>query len=84
MFIACLLFFLATMSMVCISRHMGLLWVAIEATTLVSAPLISFHKHHRSLEATWKYLLICSVGIAVALGNYFKAFAAHRSLPVTG
>lgn len=77
-FIACLLFFLATMSMVCISRHMGLLWVAIEATTLVSAPLISFHKHHRSLEATWKYLLICSVGIAIALlGNYFLAFAAH-------
>ncbi len=80
-FIACLLFFLATMSMVCISRHMGLLWVAIEATTLVSAPLISFHKHHRSLEATWKYLLICSVGIAVALlGNYFMAFAAHQEV----
>ncbi len=78
-FAACLLFFLAAMSLVCISRHMGLLWVAVEATTLVSAPLISFHKHHRSLEATWKYLLICSVGIAVALlGNYFLAFAAHR------
>jgi hydrogenase-4 component F len=54
------------------------LWVAVEATTLVSAPLISFHRHHRSLEATWKYLLICSVGIAVALlGNYFLAFAGH-------
>jgi hydrogenase-4 component F len=80
-FISCLLFFLATMSLVCISRHMGLLWVAIEATTLVSAPLISFHKHHRSLEATWKYLLICSVGIAVALlGNYFMAFAAHQEI----
>jgi len=77
-FIACLLFFLASMSMVCISRDMGLLWVAIEATTLVSAPLISFHSHHRSLEATWKYLLICSVGIALALlGNYFLAYAGH-------
>lgn len=77
-FISCLLFFLATMSMVCISQDMGLLWVAVEATTLVSAPLISFHRHHRSLEATWKYLLICSVGIAVALlGNYFLAFAGH-------
>ena len=77
-FLACLLFFLASMSMVCISRDMGLLWVAVEATTLVSAPLISFHRHHRSLEATWKYLLICSVGIAVALlGNYFLAFAGH-------
>ena len=44
-----------------------------------SAPLISFHRHHRSLEATWKYLLICSVGIALALlGNFFLAVAAAR------
>jgi hydrogenase-4 component F len=49
----------------------------VEATTLASAPLIFFHRHHRSLEATWKYLLICSVGIAVALlGNFFLAMAA--------
>jgi hydrogenase-4 component F len=81
MFIACLLLFLASMSLVCISRDMGLLWVAIEATTLVSAPLISFHRHHRSLEATWKYLLICSVGIALALlGNYFLAYAGHGKI----
>jgi len=76
--IGCLLLFLATMSLVCLSRDMGLLWVAVEATTLVSAPLISFHRHHRSLEATWKYLLVCSVGIALALlGNFFLAFAGH-------
>ncbi|NLX03857.1 MAG: NADH dehydrogenase FAD-containing subunit [Phycisphaerae bacterium] len=77
-FVGCLLLFLAAMSLVCLSRHLGLLWVAIEATTLVSAPLIHFHRHHRSLEATWKYLLICSVGIALALlGNFFLAFAAR-------
>ncbi len=77
-FIGCLLFFLASMSLVCISRDMGLLWVAVETTTLVSAPLINFHQHHRSLEATWKYLLICSVGIAIALlGNFFLAYAGH-------
>jgi len=80
-FIACLLFFLASMSLVCISHDMGLLWVAVEATTLASAPLISFHRHHRSLEATWKYLLICSVGIALALlGNYFLAYAGHGKI----
>lgn len=80
-FIGCLLLFLATMSLVCISRDLGLLWVAVEATTLVSAPLICYHRHHRSLEATWKYLLICSVGIALALlGNLFLAFAGHASL----
>ncbi len=65
------------MTLVTLSQHVGLLWVAVEATTLASAPLIYFHRHHRSLEATWKYLLICSVGIALALlGNFFLAVAA--------
>ena len=59
-----LLLFLASMTMVLLSQHFGLLWVAVEATTLASAPLIYFHRHHRSLEATWKYLVICSVGVA--------------------
>lgn len=69
-FTACLLFFLSTMSLVTISHHLGLLWVAMEATTLASAPLIYFHRNNFSLEATWKYLLICSVGIGLALlGN---------------
>ncbi len=78
-FTACLLGFLSTMTLVTLSRHFGLLWVAVEATTLVSAPLIHYHRHHRSLEATWKYLLICSVGIAVALlGTYFLAAALPR------
>ncbi len=73
-FTACLLGFLSTMTLVTVSQHFGLLWVSIEATTLVSAPLIHYHRHHRSLEATWKYLLVCSVGIAVALlGTYFLA-----------
>src|SRR5260370_6618236 len=76
-FTACLLFFLASMTLVTVSQHFGLLWVAIEATTLASAPLIYFHRQHRSLEATWKYLLICSVGIAIALvGNFLLAVAA--------
>ncbi len=80
-FIGCLLLFLSAMSLVCISRNFGLLWVAVEATTLASAPLISFHKHHRSLEATWKYLLICSVGIALALlGNFFLSYAGSGRL----
>ncbi len=79
-FTACLLLFLAAMTLVCVSQRFGLLWVAIEATTLASAPLIYFHRHHRSLEATWKYLLICSVGIALALlGNFFLAVAASDS-----
>lgn len=71
-FVGCMLMFLAAMTLVTLSQNMGLLWVAVEATTLASAPLIYFHRHHRSLEATWKYLLLCSVGIAVALlGTFF-------------
>ncbi len=79
-FTACLLFFLASMTLVVVSRHWGLLWVAVEGTTLASAPLIYFHRHARSLEATWKYLMICSVGIALALlGNFFLAVAVRES-----
>ncbi|MBF0594643.1 MAG: hydrogenase [Candidatus Omnitrophica bacterium] len=78
-FTACLMFLLCTMTVVTLSNHMGLLWVAVEATTLFSAPLISFHRTRESLEATWKYLLICSVGIALALmGTFFLAIAAHQ------
>ena len=76
LFTACLLAFLSAMSLVTVSAHLGVLWVAVEATTLLSAPLIHYHRHHRSLEATWKYLLVCSVGIAIALlGTYFLAAA---------
>jgi len=79
-FTGSLLFFLTTMTLVTVSQHLGLLWVAVEATTLASAPLIYFHRHHRSLEATWKYLLICSVGIALALlGTFFLAVSATDS-----
>ncbi|MCI0589244.1 MAG: NADH dehydrogenase FAD-containing subunit [Planctomycetes bacterium] len=73
-----LLFFLAAMTLVTATHHYGLLWVAIEATTLASAPLVYYHRHHRSLEAAWKYLLLCSVGIALALlGNYLLAVASQ-------
>ena len=79
-FIGCLLLFLSAMTTVTVSRHLGMLWAAVEATTLLSAPLIYFHRHKRSLEATWKYLLICSVGIALALmGNLFLGAAGIRA-----
>jgi hydrogenase-4 component F len=49
----------------------------VEATTLASAPLIYFYRRPGSLEATWKYLLICSVGIALALlGTFFLGVAS--------
>lgn len=81
-FLACLCFFLAAMTLVTTTQHMGALWVGIECTTLSSAPLIYFHRHQRSLEATWKYLIICSVGIALALlGNMLITLAFYPNAP---
>ncbi len=62
------------------ARHPGLVWVAMETTTLATAPLIYFNHNRRSLEATWKYLILGSVGIALALlGTLFIAYAAHMA-----
>jgi hydrogenase-4 component F len=76
-FCGALLAFLAMMTLIAESHHLGLMWVALEANTLVSAPLLYFNHNARSLEATWKYLLIGAVGIALALlGSFFLAYAA--------
>ncbi len=73
-----LLVCLAAMTLVTLCQHLGLLWVAVETTTVAMAPLIYFNRNARSIEATWKYLLICSVGIALALlGLLFLAYATH-------
>jgi len=78
-FCSCLLIFLAMATLVVCSMHLGLMWVAIEATTLSTAPLVYFNRTQRSIEATWKYLLIGSVGIALALlGSFFMAYASIR------
>src|SRR5208283_4201864 len=75
-FIGFLLFFLSFMTLVTVSRHFGLLLIGIEATTLSSVPLINFVKTRQSIEATWKFLVICLIGIALALlGTYFLAVA---------
>ena len=79
------LIFLGLASLVVLARHLGLMWVAIEGTTLATAPLIYFNRTRESLEATWKYLLVLSVGIALALlGTFFLAYAAFQAgLPPT-
>jgi hydrogenase-4 component F len=70
--------FILAMYAVTLSRHIGYLWIAVEATTLVSAPLINYHRGRNSLEATWKYLLLCSVGIAFAFFGTVLILAAQR------
>jgi hydrogenase-4 component F len=75
-FVPYLLLFLAAMTLVAVTRHFAVLWAAVEATTLSSAPLVYFYRRGPALEAAWKYLMICSVGIALALlGTFFLGSA---------
>ena len=59
--------FLFTMLLVLISNNLGILWIGAEATTLATAFLVAFYDRESSLEAAWKYVIMCSVGIALAL-----------------
>ncbi len=75
-FAGSLLAFLAAASVVALAHHLAMLWVGMEATTLSVAPLVFLRRDRRSLEATWKYLVVSSVGIALALlGTFFLASA---------
>ncbi len=76
--------FIAAMYGVLLSQNLGYMWIAMEATTLISATLIHYHRSRKSLEATWKYLLLCSVGIAFALLGTIMIVAAQHTLPGEG
>lgn len=70
---------LAAMTLLLVSDNLGMLWVGMEATTLLTAFLISVHVSRESLEAMWKYVLICSVAVAFAfMGTLLAAAAAPR------
>lgn len=67
---------LSAMTLATAAHHIGLLWLGIETTTLCMAPLVYFNRNARSIEATWKFMLICSIGIALALlGILFLAYS---------
>jgi hydrogenase-4 component F len=67
-----------SMTLVLVSNNLGIMWVGIEATTLLTAFLICIHSSRHSLEAMWKYLLICSVGVAFAFMGTLLAAASSR------
>ncbi|MEI7436683.1 MAG: proton-conducting transporter membrane subunit, partial [bacterium] len=72
---------LSAMNLVLVSNNLGVMWVGVEATTLLSAFLICIHASPSSLEAMWKYLLMCSVGVALAFaGILLLAAAASASI----
>ena len=69
----------AAMAAVLTCNNLGLMWVGVEATTLLTAFLISVHVTPLSLEATWKYLVVCSVGVAFAfVGTLLLAASATQ------
>ncbi|MFM9968248.1 MAG: hydrogenase 4 subunit F [Burkholderiales bacterium] len=73
--------FIFCMLLVLLTNNMGLLWVATEAATLATVLLVSLYRTPASLEAAWKYFILCSVGIAQALfGTILLYFAAERVL----
>jgi formate hydrogenlyase subunit 3/multisubunit Na+/H+ antiporter MnhD subunit len=72
--------FLAAMVLAVCANNIGVVWVAIEATTLVTAFLVGHRRTRTALEATWKYVIVCSVGIAMAiLGTVLLYFAARHA-----
>jgi len=68
--------FVAAMLSTCVVNSMGILWISIEATTLVSAFLVGLYRKKSSMEAAWKYLMICSVGITLALMGITLVYAS--------
>jgi len=77
--------FIFTMLLVLLSNNMGILWVALEAATLATVLLVSLYRTPASLEAAWKYFILCGVGIAQALfGTILLYFAAEKVLGAGG
>ncbi|HET9024605.1 MAG TPA: hydrogenase 4 subunit F, partial [Burkholderiaceae bacterium] len=74
-----------TMLLALLTNNMGLLWVAMEAATLATVLLVAVYRTPASLEAAWKYFILCGVGIAQALfGTILLFLAAERVVPVEG
>lgn len=67
LYYGCLHAFILTMLAAVVVDNMGILWVAIEGTTLATTLLIAFYKKDASIEAAWKYLIVCSIGISLGL-----------------
>jgi hydrogenase-4 component F len=73
--------FLFAMITATLANSLGVLWVAVEGTTLATTFLIAFFRKREGLEAGWKYLILCSVGIALALfGTVLTYYSSVRVL----
>ena len=70
----------AAMTLVLFSNNLGIMWVGIEATTLITAFLICIQVSRQSMEAMWKYIVICSVGMAFAFMGTLLIAASAKAL----
>ena len=71
--------FLFSMLLTVLSNNLGIMWIAIEATTLASAFLVNVDDKKNSIEAAWKYLILCTVGIALALFGIILVYYSAMS-----
>jgi hydrogenase-4 component F len=72
--------FLAAISLAVLANNLGIVWVAIEATTVATAFLVGHRRSRAALEATWKYVIICSTGISLAfLGTVLLYFGSRHA-----
>ena len=77
--------FTFTMLLVLLTNNMGIMWVAMEAATLTTVLLVSLYRTPASLEAAWKYFILCGVGLALAMfGTILLYFAAEKILGAGG
>lgn len=77
--------FMFAMYLVLTTNNMGVMWVAMEGATLATVLLVSLYRTPESVEAAWKYFILCGVGIAQALfGTVLLYFAAEQKLGVGG
>jgi hydrogenase-4 component F len=70
------------MNLALLANNIGLMWVAVELATLTTVLMVGIYRTHEALEAAWKYFILGSVGIALALFGTILVYMAAR--PVTG
>lgn len=77
--------FIAAMVLAVLADNLGVVWVSVEATTVATAFLVGHQRTPASLEATWKYVVVCSMGIALGfLGTVLLYFASLHAGPSSG
>jgi hydrogenase-4 component F len=76
--------FMLSMYLILTTNNMGLMWVSMEAATLTTVLLVSLYRTPESIEAAWKYFILCGVGIAQALFGTVLLYFAANQIGLTG